>query len=204
MNVQAFHWSAHSFIMILGRLICTCEISSDNRPKTISKSRVVLYSIPHKMPSTLRRQGSGLGRLSERLSEVAVCKKSGAPISFCKPSKQNNKLAHVPSGNSGESVIKKTTYNYCQGLSTVPVPDNKNVGFHFPFLFANKNCNRFDRRSDANTKLGPCSKGLKSSTSPRRAESVEAHVARIGVETSAKCPSHARHGLAKNSRKRTR
>ena len=109
LNVQAFHWSTHNFIMILGRLICTCEISSDNRPKTISKSRVILYSIPHRMPSTLRRQGSGLGRLSERLSEVAVCKKSGAPISFCKPSKQNNKLAHVPSGNSGESVIKKNT-----------------------------------------------------------------------------------------------
>ena len=75
-NVQAFHWSAHTFIMILGRLVCTCEISSDNRPKTISKSRVILYSIPPRMPSTLRRQGSGLGRLSERLSEVAVCEKS--------------------------------------------------------------------------------------------------------------------------------
>ena len=109
LNVQAFHWSTNTFIMILGRLICTCEISSDNRPKTISKSRVILYSIPHRMPSTLRRQGSGLGRLSERLSEVAVCKKSRAPISFCIPSKQNEKLAHVPSGNSGESVIKKNT-----------------------------------------------------------------------------------------------
>ena len=53
------------------------------------------------------------------------------------------------------ALSQKTLHNYCQGLSNVPVPDNKNVGFYFPLVFAKETNNLLTCSSDADDKPGP-------------------------------------------------
>ena len=57
--------------------------------------------------------------------------------------------------NFTTALSQKTPHNYCQGLSNVPVPGNKNVRFDFPFVFAKENNNLLTCSSDADDKLGP-------------------------------------------------
>ena len=57
--------------------------------------------------------------------------------------------------NFTTTLSQKTPHNYCQGLSNVPVPDNKNVGFYFPLVFAEETNNLLTCSSDADDKLGP-------------------------------------------------
>ena len=61
-----------------------------------------------------------------------------AQISFRAPLGQNRKRAHAQAARSSDSAIKKTLHSYCQGLSNVPVPDNKNVTFHCPWFLRNE------------------------------------------------------------------
>ena len=62
------------------------------------------------------------------------------------------------------SAIIKTPQHYCQGLSTVPVPDNKNVGNQLTSDFAMESGNQLIPVSDADDKLGPRSTTLRGIT----------------------------------------
>ena len=56
------------------------------------------------------------------------------------------------------NVIEQNSQNFCQGLDKSPVPDNKNVGFHFTYGCVDENDTRCNHGSAADTKLGPALK----------------------------------------------
>ena len=85
---------------------------------------------------------------------IHACTYAGK-IYFARPCWENEKRLPAWLANFTTALSQKTPHNYCQGLSNVPVPDNKNVGFYFPLVFADETNNLLTCSSDADDKLGP-------------------------------------------------
>ena len=115
------------------------------------------------MKAALRSFSASFAFEGQREAQPDNCfsrtKKRQEPLSILwSPFNQFGKKVHHERCNLSGSVIKQNSQNFCQGLDKSPVPDNKNVGFHFTYVFVDENDTRCNHGSAADTKLGPALK----------------------------------------------